>query len=199
MVRRYQPKAVINSRSGWQGDFASEEGSAPITGPIRARPWEKTFTLNPPAWGYAPTQNPLSFNEVITLVVNAAVRDGNVLVNVGPDPDGVIPPEQVKVLKSVGGWLRKNGESIYGTRGGPFQPVDNVYGATSSGRYIYLHIFSWPQSELKLPPIPQKVVRVKNLSGRHVDLKQDSAGLTVVVPSASRSAVDTIVRLTLAR
>ncbi|HJV60218.1 MAG TPA: alpha-L-fucosidase, partial [Albitalea sp.] len=82
MVRRLQPKIVINPRSGWQGDFEVEEGAAPIKGPIRRRPWEKTFSLNG-AWGYMPEDHVMSADEVVTLIADAVVRNGNVLANIG--------------------------------------------------------------------------------------------------------------------
>ena len=55
------------------------------------------------------------------MLVNAVGGDGNLLLNVGPMPDGRIEPRQVERLKEIGQWLAKYGESIYGTRGGPFQ------------------------------------------------------------------------------
>lgn len=82
----------------------------------------------------------MSFNDIITMLVNVFVRDGNVLLNVGPDKDGVIPPKVVERLREIGEWMEKNGESIYGTRGGPIQPMDRVYGSTYKDNKIYIHI-----------------------------------------------------------
>ncbi|HEY0622824.1 alpha-L-fucosidase [Sphingomonas sp.] len=194
MVRRYQPKAVINPRSGWQGDFDVAEGGSPITGPIRARPWEKTFSINRSAWGFTPDKNTLGADEVIVLLVNAVVRNGNVLANVSPDPDGRIPADQAKTLHGVGEWLKRHGRAIYGTRPGPLQPVDNVHGSTQSGDSVFLHILSWPDEALTVP-ITGPVHDVVNLSGAEVTWRKEPNGIRIMVPPASRGAAVTIVEV----
>lgn len=195
MVRRHQPKVVINPRSGWQGDFDVNEGDSPISGPIRARPWEKTFSINTGAWGYTPEVGVLTSDQVVRLLVDAVVRNGNVLANVGPDRDGVIPPRQTETLKGVGQWLKRHGRAIYGTRPGPLQPVDGVYGATTAGDSIFIHILSWPHEELLLPPLPRKVLGARNLSGEVVNCKADGDGYRLSAPPSSRGAAVTVIEL----
>ncbi|MBH9751081.1 glycoside hydrolase family 29, partial [Clostridioides difficile] len=87
------------------------------------------------------------------LLSNAAVRNGNVLANMGPDRDGVVPAAVAETLEGVGLWLAQYGEAIYATRPGPWQPVDGVYGAVEREGRIYLHIYSWPNEALDLPPL----------------------------------------------
>jgi alpha-L-fucosidase len=198
MVRHYQPKIVINPRSGWQGDYDVQEGPAPITGPIRARPWEKTFSINTSAWGYMPEERVMSSDEVVTLLVDAVVRNGNVLANVGPDADGVIPPKQSETLRGVGRWLQQYGAAVYGTRPGPLQPVDGVYGMTQRGDRVYLFVSSWPQPELALPALPQRVLRVRNLSGDEVAWRQGPQGLVLSVPAEQRGRPVTVLELVVA-
>jgi alpha-L-fucosidase len=193
MVRGHQPKIVINPRSGWQGDFETAEGGAAITGPIRPRPWEKTFSLGR-AWGYTADDKAMSAGEVVTLLVNAAVRNGNVLANVGPDPDGVIPKAQADTLRGVGAWLRRYGRAIYGTRAGPLQPVDGVYGTTQAGDRIFLHILSWPGDGL-LVPLAGPVSEVTNLSGGKVEWRAAAGGLRLEVPPSSRGNPVTILEI----
>jgi alpha-L-fucosidase len=195
MVRHYQPKIVINPRSGWQGDYDVQEGPAPITGAIRARPWEKTFSINTSAWGYMPEERVMSSDEVVTLLVDAVVRNGNVLANVGPDADGVIPPKQSETLRGVGRWLQQHGAAVYGTRPGPLQPVDGVYGMTQRGDRVYLFVSSWPQPELALPALPQRVLRVRNLSGDEVAWRQGPQGLVLSVPPEQRGRPVTVLEL----
>jgi alpha-L-fucosidase len=111
-------------------------------------------------------------------------------------PDGRIEPRQVDVLKGVGAWLVKYGESIFGTRGGPFKP--GRYGAsTRRGDRIYLHVFGWAGPSLKLPPIPAKVVRGRVLAGGRVSVRQTEAGIDILVPESDRNAADTVVVLEL--
>ena len=88
------------------------------------------------------------------MLIRCAGGDGNMLLNVGPMPTGEIAPEQANLLKEMGAWLAKYGESIYGTRGGPFKPGD--YGvSTRKGNTIYLHIGEWTDDVLTLPAIPR--------------------------------------------
>ncbi|MEJ6981763.1 alpha-L-fucosidase [Pedobacter sp. P351] len=185
MVRKYQPDILINPRSGMFGDFQINEGGAEVKGPIINIPWEKCLNLNGSSWGYTKTQNLMSLKEAITMLVNVVDRGGNMLLNVGPDPDGVIPATHVARLKEIGAWLKKNGEGIYGTRPGPFEPVDGVYGATQKGRNIYVHLLSVPagSSELKLPAIDRKLVRCKFINGKKVKFKQDKTGIRLSIDS----------------
>jgi alpha-L-fucosidase len=194
LVRHYQPKIVINPRSGWQGDFDTAEGAGPITGPIRARPWEKTFSINRSAWGYTRDDNTMRADEVIMLLVNAVVRNGNVLANVSPDPDGVVPAKQAETLRGVGAWLGRHSKAIYRTRPGPLQPVDGVYGTTQSGRSIFVHVLSWPATQLQIP-WNGAVADVRNLSGAEVKWRREAGMLTLAVPAGSRGAPVTILEI----
>jgi len=194
MVRRYQPNIAINPRSGWQGDFDISEGGAPITGPIRQRPWEKAFSLSR-AWGYTSEGDVMSSDQVVRLLVDAVVRNGNVIANVGPDRDGVIGQRETETLKGVGRWLQQYGPAIYGTRPGPLEPVDGLYGTTQSGRSIFLHILSWPSEELRIPRLPAQVVSARSLSGGPVAWKAIDSGYAISVPETARGRPITIIEL----
>ena len=129
-------------------------------------------------------------------LINAAGRDGNLLLNVGPAPDGQIDPAQAQRLREMGDWLGKYGASIYGTRGGPFLPGD--YGAsTFRDQTIYVHILKWPGDKLMLPAIPAKVVRAAALTGGEAAVTQTEAGIEISVPASNRNATDTIIEIQL--
>jgi alpha-L-fucosidase len=194
MVRSLQPDIIINPRSGWQGDIDEEEGSAPITGAVRKKPWEKVFTLGP-AWGYMTHGWTLPTPTVIRLVIEAVVRNGNALVNMSPDQNGAIPAAQVRVLEQLGAWMHAYGVSLYGTRPGPFEPVDGIYGSTVHGDDIYLHVLSWPRRALRLPPLPQRVLSATALTGGKAQFTQTPRGITVRLGAAERQPVDTIIVL----
>jgi alpha-L-fucosidase len=196
IVRGLQPRIVINPRSGWQGDFNVEEGAAPISGPIREKPWEKTFSLTAHgAWGYTPDQRLIPLDQLKRLFVDAVVRNGNLLANVGPDADGVIPPQQSETLRGVGRWLQRYGQAVYGTRPGPLQPVDGVYGMTQRGDRSYLFVTRWPSGELQLPALPKPVAGVRNLSGDEVAWREGPQGLTVSVPVPQRGQPVTVLEI----
>jgi alpha-L-fucosidase len=179
MAREHQPGLVINERSGWEGDFETDEGPHPVSGPIMPLRWEKCFSVSR-AWGYASPDEPLPYERVLSLLVNTWVRGGNILLNVGPDGEGAIPPGQAAVLAKVGAFLRENGEAVYATRPGPFQPVDEVYGATCRGSTVFLHV---------LDP--------RALGGEPVPFTQDENGIRLEIPPHLWRAVDTVIRLEL--
>lgn len=178
MVRHYQPDAVISPRSGWEGDFQCNEGNGKISGPIINSPWEKCLNLNQASWGYNAHQNLMSLREIITMLVNTVDRGGNMLLNVGPDADGVIPQAHIDRLKEVGVWLQTYGESIYGTRPGPFQPVDDLYGSVQKSNMIYIHLLS-ANDTLQLPSLAKKVISCRQLGGSKMDFTQNEKGISI--------------------
>jgi alpha-glucosidase len=194
-VRKLQPKVVINPRSGWQGDFATEEGAKPISGPVRPKAWEKTFTIGS-GWGYVPSDQAMAPEKVIRLIIDAVVRNGNALVNMSPDADGNIPEPQVRTLQAVGAWMRVNGEGIFKTRPGPFQPVDGVYGSTVRDKHVYIHVQSWRGDRLTLPPLAQKILAAKTLSGVPVRFTQSAEGIMIGEEAANQAPADLVIRLT---
>jgi len=111
-------------------------------------------------------------------------------------PDGRIEPRQVEVLNQIGVWLKSTGDSIYGTRGGPFKPGD--YGAsTRKGRTIYLHVFTWPDGPLRLPRIPANIVSARVVKGGNAIVRPVENGVEITVPTADRDPNDTVVALKL--
>ncbi len=130
----------------------------------------------------------------IQRLVNCAVRDGNLLLNVGPTPDGEIEPRQVRRLHDMGRWLDQYGESIYGTRGGPIRP-EPWGGTTHRGNRIYVHILDWPEDEIVLPPINHDIKASRALTCRSAHVKVGRDGIRIRVSQKDRQAPDTIVVL----
>ena len=197
MVRKLQPKVVISPRSGWEGDFRCEEGGGEIKGPIRKYAWEKCLSILGGSWGYTKQRHITPLNELITHVVNAAVRDGNILLNVGPDSEGVISADQAQRVAELGQWLKQYGQSIYGTRGGPFQPVDGIYGTTCRDNRIYVHVLKWPGETLQLPALPTRLVSWRVLTGGSARVEAFAKGTAITCKPAGDVPVDTIIELEL--
>ncbi|PWG14320.1 alpha-fucosidase [Streptomyces sp. V2] len=140
LVRKHQPDIVTTLRSGWIGDYASEEGGSVPTGAIRSgKLTEKCFTIGG-AWGYTAGAPVMSFGAIMNVLVNAWVRNMTCLLNVGPDRTGAIPADQAAAVRRVGAFLTACGEAVYGTRGGPWQPVDGRHGFTYRGDTFYVHL-----------------------------------------------------------
>ncbi|MDD9268243.1 alpha-L-fucosidase [Paenibacillus sp. GCM10023248] len=197
MVRSHNPKVVINERSGWEGDFSCDEGPHDIRGGIIPFPWEKNFSVGG-SWAWQPGNKAMPFEKVMDLILNVFVRGGNALLNVTPDQDGIVPEDQVQLFKRIGEWMSAHGESIYGTRGGPFQPLDDVYGATYKDNIVYVHILDPEAFErVKLPALDRQVIACQTLSGSAIPFEQDDDGIVIRVPGDVCERIDTIVKLTL--
>lgn len=197
MVRGYQPDIVINPRSGMVGDFQTNEGNAPVKGPIIPIPWEKCLNINSSSWGYSKVQKMISLKDIVQMLVNTVDRGGNMLLNVGPDPNGVIPPAHVARLKEVGSWLKKNGASIYGTRPGPFQPVDDFYGVTHKGNKIYIHLLKMQNgtSAITLPATDKVVISGRILGGAPIKVLQDRSGVKLTLDPGRLDPIVTTLEL----
>src|ERR1035437_7016259 len=176
LVRRLQPQLIVNNRCAnlWfpgnnpngslpaiQGDYDTPEGT--IGTFQNDRPWETCdMIINTPggyAWSYRFDQTSIRpFSECIRMLASCATGDGNLLLDVGPNSLGVIPADQANLLRQMGGWMRKNGESIYGTRGGPFHN-GKWGGATYKRNTVYLHVFKWNGDRWVLPPLKAKILQ----------------------------------------
>ncbi|MFF7521655.1 alpha-L-fucosidase [Streptomyces pseudovenezuelae] len=140
LVRKHQPDIVVNPRSGWMGDYTSEEGGAIPSGAMRTgRLTEKNFTICG-SWGYKAGAPVMSFGTIMSILVNSWVRNMVCLLNVGPDRTGVVPADQAAVVRRVGSFLSSCGQAVYGTRGGPWEPVDGQYGFTYKDNTFYVHL-----------------------------------------------------------
>jgi alpha-L-fucosidase len=196
-LRRLQPQALINGRADMPEDFRSREGDKALGDFDAEHPWELCTTLVKGAWGWQPGAEVKSLAYLVPLLVKAAGRDGNFLLNVGPRPDGTIDPAQAERLREIGTWLKANGESIYGTRGGPWLPGE--YGvSTHRGNTIYVHVLQWGGPKLTLPALPSKVLNASRLDGGQVSFVQDGRRLDLTVPAEARNAIDTIIKLEVA-
>ncbi|HEX5554184.1 MAG TPA: alpha-L-fucosidase, partial [Chitinophagaceae bacterium] len=162
-LRLLQPDCLFSSRVGHGlGDYRDFGDSEVPTVPVKEA-WEAIFTDND-TWGYiAKDKNFKSSEDIIHLLANVASKGGNLMLNVGPDGKGRFPPDEVKYLLKTGNWLKKYGESIYGTTYGLIPP--QPWGVTTSkpGK-LYLHIFQAPNDGmLHVPFITATVTHVRLL------------------------------------
>jgi alpha-L-fucosidase len=167
MVKRAQPQIIINNRLDLvRLDRATGDSNRMIKSPMAdyytpeqqigayddQRPWETCMTLGT-QWSWKPDDRIKSAAEVISILARTAGGDGNLLLNVGPMPDGRIEPRQVEVLKQAGVWLTKNRGSIYGTRGGPWKP-SRAIATTRKDKALFVHLLRVKDGHLELPDIP---------------------------------------------
>jgi len=173
MIRELQPHIIINNRSKLDEDFGTPEEHVTAAG--AGRDWEACMTFNG-SWGYMPSAiDWRSVREVIGMLRTAAGGQGNLLLNIGPAPDGSIPPEAVERLEKVGQWVAQNGEALYG-------PVERVDGRmewmptgqwTIKGNTAYYWCNRWPGGELAIGGLRVRVQRATILaSGAPIAFEQ---------------------------
>ena len=130
--------------------------------------------------------------------MRAAGNGGNLLLNIGPRPDGTIQPEAAQRLREIGQWLATFGPTLYATRAGPVPP--RSWGATTRrGDSVFVHVLDWPDRTLALPALGARVVAASMFGGRErVEFSQTDAGVTLSVPSPSGREPDRVVVLQMA-
>jgi len=159
-------------------------------------PLETCETINN-SWGFNINDNHYkTVKQIIHYLVNAAGRNANFLLNVGPMPNGKIQPEFVDTLNKVGEWMKKYGETIYDTRGNVITPQS--WGVvTQKGNVLYAHILNGLKEQyLFIPDVKQKISRV-NLFGNSAEIKfkQQPEGVFVYLPNIVLDNIDTILQL----
>jgi alpha-L-fucosidase len=193
MVRELQPDILINDRTGDGGDYDTPEQK--IGKYQDDRPWETCMTICR-QWAWKPNDDLKSLKQCLQTLVTCAAGDGNLLFNVGPTPDGVIEARQVDRLKEMGAWLKRNGESIYGTRGGPWKPTSSL-GSTRKGNVVYLHLLREADGVVELPALPRKIKQAKLLGGGNVVVRFTDQRLTLTFDKSKIDPIDTIIHLEL--
>ena len=145
-LRSLQPDIIINDRSRLDEDFGTpEEHITPSE-----RDWEACMTFNGISWGYVDSDQALPYSytpqRIVSMLQTCYERGGNLLLNVGPKPDGSFPYEVIDPLKKVGEWLKVNGEAVYGklnkTYGNEYQ-LNGVSRPSSKGNTIYMWNKIW--------------------------------------------------------
>jgi len=210
LIHRLQPAALIvpnHHRAPLPGEdvqtFEQDLPGANTAGfntrEIGALPLETSLTMNG-SWGFNLTDTKFkSFRELVHYLVRAAGSDANLLLNIGPRPDGTIQPEAVERLQQIGSWLKTFGPSIYGTRGGPIPP--RAWGVTTQrGDSIFVHVLDWPDRVLALPPLERRVVTASLLStGERLEATATGQGLLLTLPVGGAEQPDRVVVLVTAR
>lgn len=163
---------------------------------ISSLPLETCETING-SWGFnINDSNYKSVKQIVGYLANAAGRNANFLLNIGPMPNGKIQPEFVDTLTKVGAWMQKNGEAIYGTRGNLIaaQPWGVL---TSKENTLYAHILTKTgDNYILIPTLTKKVVNVTAFgNGKPLKFKQQADGVLVYLNGVETDPYDTIVKL----
>lgn len=187
MIRKLQPDVIIDNRLEkpgiggslydghpkiYHGDFVSPEQIIPPEGVVDAggKPmiWEACVTMNN-HWGYAADDHmfkPASM--IIRKLVECVSKGGNLLLNVGPDAKGEFPEESKRILKEIGCWMKKNGESIYGCGAATDLPKPDYGRITRKDYTCYFHIYENTVGPLPLMGIKEdQVEKIRCVADGH--------------------------------
>ncbi len=212
LIHRLQPHALISNNhhvppfpsEGFQifeRDLPGENTAGWNTSVISPLPLETADTING-AWGYNKKDDDYkSVGELVGYLVRAAGNNANLLLNVGPTPQGTIQPEFQERLHRVGRWLDRFGETIYGTRGGPV-PEQRWGVSTQKEWTVYVHVLDSEAPEtLALPGTGDVVFN----EARHFEtgeriplIRSGNDDVEIRLPRSKRSALDTVVVLDVA-
>jgi alpha-L-fucosidase len=189
IVQSNQPWTLIDGRLGTAGDYASTGDNA-IPDTIKTGDWETPATINH-TWGFRKDDTDWkSPGEVTFKLVDIVSKGGNYLLNVGPTSEGVIPEGSQATLRTVGRWLKVNGDAVYGAGRSPFTNEFGEFSAdlhdrtnrpiylertdwrcTTKPGILYFTIFKMPRDGFDLPPFKNNVKKAYFLADpKHADI-----------------------------
>ena len=201
MVFALQPDIVINDRSQLPMDFGTpEQHISAQDDKGDGRGWEACMTMNG-SWGYHKNDHDWKTpSDSIRNLITCARGGGNYLFNIGPKPDGSIPPDSIRILTKVGEWLKgKNSKTIFGAdRCSVGGSLFSTF--TQKGKTLWVHCQHWPGSDWSLAGIKTKVKSAKLLcTGKKVEFKQDAFRLHFTgLPASAPDDPITVIELEMA-
>ncbi|GGH01195.1 alpha-L-fucosidase [Mucilaginibacter phyllosphaerae] len=191
MARKKQPGLIMVDRTvaGPYENYTTPEQQVPDK-PLD-HPWESCITMGN-SWSYVPGDKYKSANEIVTLLIKIVSRGGNLLMNIGPGPDGDWDPVAYSRLQQIGSWIKVNGEGIYNsTSVAPYSEDNIYYTKADKGNTIYAFVTS-AKDQVTLPASItlhlQDINKVKNVvllgSGKKVKWKADKGTVNITIPAA---------------
>ena len=185
MARRHQPGLIVVDRTAGteHENYRTPEQEVPDK-PLLDYPWESCITMGK-QWSFKPNDEYKSARELIHLLAGVVAKGGNLLLNVGPQPDGQLPAEAVSRLREIGDWMEVNAEAIHGTR--PVAPyAEGRVAFTRKGSAVYA-IYLAPESETRPPAVirlagfrPRAGARIELLGSKTaVKWAPDGAGIAI--------------------
>lgn len=201
------PQVITNDRlkrPNFPGDYKTPEQKIPDPSELDGRDWETCMTMDN-SWGYRKInkdneQNWKSTEMLIRNLINIASKGGNYLLNVGPTPEGEIPPQSIRRLQEIGKWMKVNGEAIYGTLRSPIEKPEWGYctmKSSKSNTILFLSVVEWPaDGELLVKGLNVSAKSALLLAGKSgLKTKQTDKGLVIYLPQAAPDPIASVIKL----
>ncbi len=200
---RLQPRIITNDRlkrPNYPGDFKTPEQKIPNLSDLDGKDWETCMTMNG-TWGYKSYDDKWKTpGTLIRNLIDIASKGGNYLLNVGPTAEGEFPDQSVQILKTMGAWMKVNGEAIYGTKANPLPPLP--WGRCTmkehqDGTTLYLSVFDWPSDrKLFIPNLKNTVISSTLLAnGESLNVSLANEGLTIHLPAVAPDSIASIIKI----
>lgn len=199
IIKNYHPQAIINNRlwNDGRGDYLTPEGY--LYQFCRYQLWETNIPIGC-SWSWRPNDPyERSAERILTELRYVVGEDGNYLLGIGPMPNGQIAQRHIDKLKFIGAWLSKNGESIYGTRGGPYMPINQNIVSTCKQNKIYIHILDWnvvSSNIIVLKQLPSTITNAYILNSKAaVAFSNSSNGLILDISKIDKTIDNSVIVL----
>ena len=189
LLKKY-PNVIVNDRlkrPNYPGDYKTPEGRVPKAEDVKDVYWETCMNVGS-SWGWKSYEKHWkSSNDIIKTLIMCASRGGNLLLNVGPDPNGIVPHEAQESLADVGKWLETYGEIIYGSQRSNIHPAwgECIRKDDKKHTNIYLCVYDWPENHQLIIPQALKVRKATMMNGGDV-LKTKTADQQTIVTLKER-------------
>ena len=213
IVRKIQPNTLIDGRLGTEGDYRSTRDNV-IPPEASTEAWETPATIND-TWGFRKDDtNWKSPGQIAFKLVDIVSKGGNYLLNVGPAAEGIIPQASADILRTVGRWLKVNGDAVYGAGTSPFGAefgeytskdakdvrgqklflANNEWRVTTKPGKLYFTFFVEPRAPFEIPAMKNKLLRAYRLADKApIPLKTENGKTTFDMPRPMLDPMATVV------
>ncbi|MBR6772127.1 MAG: alpha-L-fucosidase [Clostridia bacterium] len=201
-LRALQPHIIINNRSYLDEDFSTPEESVVSA----EKDWEACMTFNRISWGYLDTEQVRPYcytaQQIIDMLATCSSEGGNLLLNIGPAPDGSVPEDAIEPLTTVGKWLEANGDAVYGKKKRIKNWIDfkcnGVSRVSRDDKYVYIWMRIWPKGgKMGLGGFLEAPKSVSYMDGTPIEFEH--RGHRILLKNLPAEAPDKIANVTVIR